>query len=59
LRLWTRHEAALKLDGGGITAGLDGAAPDAWIAELNLGPAVVAAVASARPADVLRVWRLT
>jgi phosphopantetheinyl transferase len=58
LRLWTRHEAALKLDGGGIAARLDGAAPDAWIAELDLGPAVVAAVASGPPAPVLRRWRL-
>jgi 4'-phosphopantetheinyl transferase len=58
LRLWTRHEAALKLAGGGIGVGLDHAPTDAWIAELDLGSAVVAALASGRPADVLRVWRL-
>lgn len=58
LRLWTRHEAALKLAGRGIGGGLDHAAPDAWIVELDLGSAVVAAVASARPAGLMRVWRL-
>ena len=58
LRLWTRHEAALKLAGSGLRAGLDHASADTWLAELELGPAVVAAVASARPAGVLRVWRL-
>jgi 4'-phosphopantetheinyl transferase len=58
LRLWTRHEAALKLAGSGLGAGSDDAAPDALIAEIDLGPAVVAAVASARPVDILRVWCL-
>jgi 4'-phosphopantetheinyl transferase len=58
LRLWTRHEAALKLAGRGIGAGLDHALTDAWIAELELGSAVVAAVASGRPAGMLRLWRL-
>jgi 4'-phosphopantetheinyl transferase len=58
LRLWTRHEAELKLAGSGIGAGLDHAPTDAWIAELNLGSAVVAAVASGRAAGVLRLWRL-
>lgn len=57
LRLWTRHEASLKL-AGGVGAGLDHARADAWLAELDLGSAVVAAVASARPVDMLRVWRL-
>jgi 4'-phosphopantetheinyl transferase len=58
LRLWTRHEAALKLAGGGIGAGVDHAPADAWIVELDLGSVVVAAVASLRPVGVLRVWRL-
>jgi 4'-phosphopantetheinyl transferase len=55
LRLWTRHEAVLKLAGRGIGAGLDPAPTDAWIAELDLGSAVVAAVASERLAK-LRLW---
>jgi 4'-phosphopantetheinyl transferase len=59
LRLWTRHEASLKLAGRGIGTVLDRARADAWVADLDLGSAVVAAVAGARPADVLRVWRLT
>jgi 4'-phosphopantetheinyl transferase len=58
LRLWTRHEAALKLAGSGIGAGLDHVPEDAWIAELDLGSAIVAAIASGRPARVLRVWRV-
>ncbi|HEY2180664.1 MAG TPA: 4'-phosphopantetheinyl transferase superfamily protein [Solirubrobacteraceae bacterium] len=58
LRHWTRHEAALKLAGGGIGATVDRAPADPWIAELDLGSTIVAAVASARPADTLRVWRL-
>jgi 4'-phosphopantetheinyl transferase len=56
LRLWTRHEAALKLAGRGIGAGLDHSGADAWIAELDLGSAVVASVASGRPVDALRLW---
>jgi 4'-phosphopantetheinyl transferase len=55
LRLWTRHEAALKLAGRGIGAGLDHALTDAWIAELDLGAVAVAAVASERRAPV-RLW---
>jgi 4'-phosphopantetheinyl transferase len=58
LRLWTRHEAALKLAGRGIGAGLQDVPTDAWIAELDLGPAVVAAVASGRPPGAMRVWRV-
>jgi len=58
LRLWTRHEAALKLAGRGIGAGLDHVSADAWIGELDLGSAVVAAVASARPVGLPRAWRL-
>jgi 4'-phosphopantetheinyl transferase len=57
LRLWTRHEAALKLAGLGIVAALERVSRDAWITELDLGSAVVAAVASGRPAGALRVWR--
>jgi 4'-phosphopantetheinyl transferase len=57
LRVWTRHEAALKLDGRGIGAGRDHPPADAWIAELDLGSAVVAAIASGRPVDALRLWR--
>jgi 4'-phosphopantetheinyl transferase len=55
LRLWTRHEAALKLAGRGIGAGLYHAPTDAWIAELDLGAGTVAAVASERRAPV-RLW---
>jgi 4'-phosphopantetheinyl transferase len=55
LRLWTRHEAVLKLGGGGIGGGLGRTAADAWITELDLGAAAVAAAASERPA-VVRVW---
>jgi 4'-phosphopantetheinyl transferase len=55
LRLWTRHEAALKLAGRGIGAGLDPATTDAWIAALDLGAVAVAAVASERRAPV-RLW---
>ncbi len=55
LRLWTRHEARLKLAGRGIGAGLDHVPTDAWIAELDLGAVAVAAVASERRAPV-RLW---
>jgi phosphopantetheinyl transferase len=58
LRLWTRHEATLKRFGGGIGGALDQAPADTWVAELDLGSAVVAAVASERPAGALRAWRL-
>jgi 4'-phosphopantetheinyl transferase len=58
LRLWTRHEAALKLAGRGVGAGPQHVPTDAWIAELDLGPAVVAAVASGRPPGAMRVWRV-
>jgi phosphopantetheinyl transferase len=56
LRLWTQHEAALKLAGRGIGAGLDRVPADAWIAELDLGSPIVAAVASGRPLGAMRVW---
>jgi 4'-phosphopantetheinyl transferase len=55
LRLWTRHEAVLKLGGGGIGGRLGRTAVDAWIIELDLGAGAVAAAASQRPA-VVRVW---
>jgi phosphopantetheinyl transferase len=55
LRLWTRHEAALKLVGRGIGGGAEHAAANTWIAELDLGAVAVAAVASERPAGV-RLW---
>ncbi len=57
LRAWARHEAELKCLGVGI-GGADGAIAGRrpWIAQLELGPDVAAAVAAERPARELRCW---
>jgi len=63
LRLWTRHEAELKLRGTGIGAarGEDRAGGEAhaepWIVELDIGRRAVAALASeCDPTRELRLW---
>jgi 4'-phosphopantetheinyl transferase len=59
LRAWTRHEAALKCRGIGLGAGAPATkrhrAP--WIAELQLGPEAVGAVAAERAPQRLFGWR--
>jgi 4'-phosphopantetheinyl transferase len=57
LRLWVRHEATLKLGGGGLGDGCgQRGAAGAWIAELALGPAAAGALAAERPPSELRCW---
>jgi 4'-phosphopantetheinyl transferase len=61
LRLWTRHEAALKCRGTGIGGTGIGvmpaaAATEAWIAELEIGQRAAAAVARQTPPRALRAW---
>jgi 4'-phosphopantetheinyl transferase len=56
LRLWTRHEAALKCRGTGIGAGRAVDPPEPWTAELEISPYVAAAVARQAPPRTLRCW---
>ncbi len=58
LRLWTRHEAALKRVGRGIGAGARSLDEPAWIVELDLGADGAAALAGERPASALQTWSL-
>ncbi len=55
LRMWTRHEAALKCRGAGIGESRSGAS-QLWIAELEVGHDAVGAVALERPAAGLHCW---
>jgi 4'-phosphopantetheinyl transferase len=57
LRMWTRYEASLKCRGRGIEAsvtGRSGGAPS--VAELEVGPRAVAAVATREPRAELFCW---
>jgi 4'-phosphopantetheinyl transferase len=57
LRAWTRHEAELKCLGvgiGGAAAAIDKSG--LWVAGLELGPDVAAAVAAEQPARELICW---
>jgi 4'-phosphopantetheinyl transferase len=57
LRAWTRHEATLKCLGVGIgKAEEEVGERRPWVAQLDVGPYAVAAVASERPARELRRW---
>ena len=56
LRVWTRHEASVKCQGGGIGVRPAGE-EELWVAELDLGEGVAGAVATARPAGDLRCWQ--
>jgi 4'-phosphopantetheinyl transferase len=57
LRAWARHEAELKCLGVGIGgARAEAGGRGLWMAELELGPGVAAAVAAERPARELRCW---
>jgi 4'-phosphopantetheinyl transferase len=55
LRMWTRHEAELKLSGTGI--GATNSAREPWIAELEIGAGAAGAVATAKPPRELSCWR--
>jgi 4'-phosphopantetheinyl transferase len=67
LRLWTRHEAALKRVGRGIGAGgadasgvdASGVEESAWIVELDLGAGAAAALAGERRVSALQAWSLS
>jgi 4'-phosphopantetheinyl transferase len=57
LRSWTRHEAELKCRGSGIGAhSTDASGFKPWIAELEVGARLAAAVAVERPPDEMRRW---
>ncbi len=57
LRLWTRHEAAVKCAGVGIgRAVAEPADAGLWIAELEMGPRAAGAVAVQRAPSELRCW---
>jgi 4'-phosphopantetheinyl transferase len=59
LRLWVRHEAALKCLGYGLTGRKEGLEPDTsamWIADLDLGPGTAAAIAVRGGPLELRLW---
>jgi 4'-phosphopantetheinyl transferase len=58
LRMWTRHEAELKLLGTGFGAASSGTEGGSWIAELDMGLRAAGAVASAQPPRELRRWEL-
>jgi 4'-phosphopantetheinyl transferase len=58
LRLWVRHEAALKCSGTGFRGSREAAAQHAscWIEELDVGEGQYAAVAVAAPVREVRRW---
>jgi 4'-phosphopantetheinyl transferase len=59
LRLWVRHEAALKCSGVGLTGASEAAAQHArcWIEELHVGAGQWAAVAAPVAPREVRRWR--
>jgi 4'-phosphopantetheinyl transferase len=59
LRVWTRHEAAVKFRGTGLRVREDATdgEPAPWIAELDLGPGAAGAVAAERAPERLLGWR--
>lgn len=57
MRLWTRHEAALKLRGAGLGSGGPPGPPPGWEQELDVGPGAVAIVAAEDAPRELRLWR--
>ncbi len=57
LRLWTRYEAELKRQGLGFAGGRGRVEEHASVVELDLGDGCAAALATERPASVLRLWR--
>lgn len=59
LRLWTRYEAELKRQGRGIVGGRASVDRHTSVVELDLGEGCAAALATERPASVLRTWRLS
>jgi 4'-phosphopantetheinyl transferase len=56
LRMWVRHEAALKCRGTGFAepTGATASTSAAWTADLDLGPTAVAAIAADRPPGTVR-----
>jgi 4'-phosphopantetheinyl transferase len=64
LRLWVRHEAALKCLGSGLggedmsaaDAGAAGTAAPPWVGELEIGARAAGAVALGSPPSELRCW---
>ena len=54
LRAWVRYEAEVKRTGMGIAAGAaQGSEPGGWIAELDVGPDAVAALAASEQLEVV------
>jgi 4'-phosphopantetheinyl transferase len=60
LRVWTRHEAAVKFRGTGLRAreGATDGEPAPWIAQLEPLPGAAAAIAAARAPARLQRWTL-
>lgn len=58
LRLWTRHEAELKLRGAGLGRGHTTVEREAWIGELQIGSRGAGAVAIEEPPLELCCWEL-
>jgi 4'-phosphopantetheinyl transferase len=58
-RLWTRHEAVLKLRGTGIGAQPRNVGLEPWIAELEIGSQAAGAVAIDEPPRELCCWDWT
>jgi 4'-phosphopantetheinyl transferase len=56
LRMWTRHEAELKLSGTGIGVGATNSGCEPWIAELEIGSRAAGALATAQTPRELRCW---
>jgi 4'-phosphopantetheinyl transferase len=55
LRIWVRHEAALKCGGEGLGAPAGGA--EVTLLDLDLGPGAAGAVALERAPDAVSLWR--
>jgi 4'-phosphopantetheinyl transferase len=57
LRLWARHEAALKCLGTGL-AGAPSEHPELWVSDLRFAPHAAAAIALEDAPQELRLWGL-